>query len=156
MSTPSKSEYMLLFRGTDWHKGLSPEEIQQVVNQMKAWFDRLTAEGKAKAGKPLFHEGKIVSQKKGRSVIDGPFAESKEAIAGFFLLQVDSLDEAAEIATEFSALEYGATVEVRPVAPECMVGETAQQRSTRAHSGLTTVDYQSGRFPRRSGLDDLG
>ena len=131
MSTPTKSEFMLLFRGTEWHKGLSPEEIQQVVDQMKAWFDRLTAEGKAKAGKPLFHEGKIVSQKKGRSVVDGPFAESKEAIAGFFLLQVDSLDEAAEIAKEFPALEYGATVEVRPVAPECMVGETAQQRSAR-------------------------
>jgi len=131
MSTPTKSEYMLLFRGTEWHKGLSPEEIQQVVNQMKAWFDRLTAEGKARAGKPLFHEGKIVSQKKGRSVVDGPFAESKEAIAGFFLLQVDSLDEAAEIAKEFPALEYGATVEVRPVAPECMVAETAQQRSAR-------------------------
>jgi hypothetical protein len=83
MSTPTKSEYMLLFRGTGWHKGLSPEEIQQVVNQMKAWFDRLTAEGKARP-KPLFHEGKIVSQK-GLSVSDGPFAES-EAIGGFFYL----------------------------------------------------------------------
>jgi hypothetical protein len=131
MSTQSTAEYMLLFRGTHWHEGLSPEEIQKVVHQMKAWFDRLTAEGKAKAGKPLFHEGKIVSQKNGRSVVDGPFAESKEAIGGFFLLQVDSLHEAAEIAKEFPALAYGATVEVRPVAPECMVGETAQQRSAR-------------------------
>jgi hypothetical protein len=131
MSTSTKSEYMLLFRGTDWHKGLAPEEIQQVVNQMKAWFDRLTVEGKAKAGKPLFHEGKIVSQKRGRAVADGPFAESKEAIGGFFLLELGSLDEAAEIAKEFPGLEYGATVEVRPVAPECMVGETAQQRSAR-------------------------
>jgi hypothetical protein len=131
MSTPTKSEYMLLFRGTDWHKDLSPEEIQQVVNEMKAWFDRLTVEGKAKAGKPLFHEGKIVSQKRGRAVADGPFAESKEAIGGFFLLELGSLDEAAEIAKEFPGLEYGATVEVRPVAPECMVGETAQQRSAR-------------------------
>ena len=131
MRIPTKSEYMLLFRGTDWHKGLSPEQIQQVVNQMKAWFDRLTAEGKAKAGKPLFHEGKIVSQKRGRSVTDGPFAESKEAIGGFFLLEVGSLDEAAEIAKDFPSLEYGATVEVRPVAPECMLGETAQQRSAR-------------------------
>ena len=131
MGVPKKPEYMLLFRGTDWHEGLSSEKIQLVVNQMKAWFDRLTAEGKAKAGKPLFHEGKIVSQKKGRSVVDGPFAESKEAIAGFFLLQVDSLEEAAEIAKEFPALEYGATVEVRPVAPECMVGETTEQRSAR-------------------------
>ena len=76
MSAPAKSEYILLFRGTDWHKGLSPEEIQEVVKQMYAWLDRLTAEGKAKVGKPLFPEGKVVSQKKGRSVADGPFAES--------------------------------------------------------------------------------
>ena len=132
MSTPTKSEYMLLFRGTDWHKGLSPEKIQQVVNQMKAWFDRLTAEGKAKAGKPLFHEGKIVSQKGGRSVTDGPFAESKEAIGGFFLLEVESLDEAAEIAEDFPIFAircYGQGL--APVAPECMIGETAQQRNAR-------------------------
>src|SRR5262249_17767376 len=82
MSKATNSEYMLLFRGTDWHKGLSPEEMQEVVKQMYGWFDRLTAEGKAKAGRPLFPEGKIVSQKKGRSVADGPFAESKEAIGG--------------------------------------------------------------------------
>jgi hypothetical protein len=131
MGTQATSEYMLLFRGTDWHRELSPEETQQIVNRMKAWFDRLTAEGKAKSGKPLFHEGKIVSQKNGRSVVDGPFAESKEAIGGFFLLQVGSLDEAAEIAKEFPVLEFGASVEVRPVAPQCMLGETAQQRSAR-------------------------
>ena len=129
MSTQTKAEYMLLFRGTDWHKGLSPEEIQGVVNQMKAWFDRLTAEGKAKAGKPLFQEGKIVSQKKGRSVADGPFAETKEAIGGFFLLEVGSLDEAAEIAGDFPGLNYGATVEVRPVAPECMLAISSQEKS---------------------------
>jgi hypothetical protein len=115
----AKSEYLLLFRGTDWHKGLSAEEIQEVVKQMYAWLDRLTAEGKAKAGKPLFPEGKVVSQKKGRSVADGPFVESKEAIGGFFLLEVDSIDEAAEIAKDFPGLNYGASVEVRPVAPEC-------------------------------------
>ena len=119
MSPQKKSEYILLFRGTDWHKGLSPEEIQEVVKQMYAWLDRLAAEGKAKSGKPLFPEGKVVSQKKGRSIADGPFAESKEAIGGFFLLEVGSLDEAVEIAKDFPGLNYGATVEVRPVAPEC-------------------------------------
>ena len=131
MSTQSTSEYMLLFRGTDWHKGLSPEEIQGVVNQMMAWFNRLTAEGKCKDGKPLFQEGKIVSQKKGRQVADGPFAESKEAIAGFFLLEVGSLDEAAKIAKEYPALEYGATVEVRPVAPECSLNQAVAEKSAR-------------------------
>jgi hypothetical protein len=119
MATGIKSEYLLLFRGTDWHKGLSAEEIQEVVKQMYAWLDRLTAAGKAKAGKPLFPEGKVVSQKKGRSIADGPFAESKEAIGGFFLLEVESIDEAAEIAKDFPGLNYGASVEVRPVAPEC-------------------------------------
>ena len=39
MSTQTKSEYMLLFRGTDWYKGLSLEEIQEVVKQMYAWLD---------------------------------------------------------------------------------------------------------------------
>jgi hypothetical protein len=125
MSAPAKSEYILLFRGTDWHKGLSPEEIQEVVKQMYAWLDRLTAEGKAKVGKPLFPEGKVVSQKKGRSVADGPFAESKEAIGGFFLLEVGSLDEATEIAKNFPGLNYGASVEVRPVAPECPLALSA-------------------------------
>ena len=129
MSTQTKPEYMLLFRGTDWHKGLSPEEIQQVVTQMYAWFDRLAKEGKLKAGQPLEFEGKIVSQKKGRSVVDGPFAESKETIAGYFLLQVDSLDEAVEIAKDYPALNYGATVEVRPVAPECSVNQILRQKS---------------------------
>src|SRR5919106_3170360 len=129
MSTPSHSEYLLLFRGTDWHKGLSPEQIQQVVSQMMAWFERLTKEGIAKAGKPLFQEGKIVSQKKGRQVADGPFAESKEAIAGFFLLEVGSLEEAAEIAKNYPALEYGATVEVRPVAPECALAVSSKEKS---------------------------
>ena len=129
MSKQTTSQYMLLFRGTAWHKGLSPEEIQEVVKQMYAWLDRLTAEGKARAGKPLFPEGKIVSQK-GRSVADGPFAESKEAIAGFFLLEVSSLDEAAEIAKDFPGLRYGATVEVRPVAPECPLALSPSEKNS--------------------------
>src|SRR5688500_6120790 len=129
MSTQTTTECMLLFRGTAWHKGLSPEEIQEVVKQMYAWLDRLTAEGKAKAGKHLFPEGKIVSQRKGRAVADGPFAESKEAIAGFFLLEVSSLDEAAEIAKDFPGLNYGATVEVRPVAPECTLALSSQEKN---------------------------
>ena len=50
---------------------------------------------------------------------DGPFAESKEAIGGYFLLQADDLDEAVAVAKQCPALEYGSTVEVRPVAEEC-------------------------------------
>src|SRR5260370_31200949 len=79
------SEYLLLFRGNDWYKGLSPEEMQKISGQWMAWFERLTAQGKAVAGNPLEKEGKIVSGKNGRVVADGPFSESKEAIGGYFL-----------------------------------------------------------------------
>jgi hypothetical protein len=127
MSAPTtKSEYMLLFRGNDWHKGLSPEEMQKVAGQWMAWFNRLTEQGKAIAGNPLKGEGKLVSGNHGRVVADGPFAESKEAIGGYFLLQVKSLDEAVAIAKECPGLVHGAVVEVRPVAEECPVAEEAR------------------------------
>jgi hypothetical protein len=110
---------MLLFRGNEWQKGLSPEEMQTVASAWMKWFEGLLAEGKATAGSPLEHEGKIVSGKNGRVVADGPFAESKEAIGGYFLLQVNTLDEAVAIAQKCPGLPYGAKVEVRPVAEQC-------------------------------------
>ncbi len=109
--------YMLLIRGTHWRNGLSPEEIRKVMEHWTAWFDRLTFEGKAKAGQPLAHEGKIVSGKNGLTVADGPFIESKEAIAGYILLQVSDLKEALEIAKDCPGLEYGVSIEVRPTVP---------------------------------------
>ena len=111
---------MLLFRGTDLRKGLSLEELQKVSENWMAWFKRLTEQGKAVAGNPLEREGKIVSGKE-RSVSDGPFAESKEAIGGYFLLDVATMDEALAIARECPGLPYGIRVEVRPVAGECPV-----------------------------------
>ena len=122
----TKSEYMLLFRGNDWHKGLSPEEMQKVAGQWMAWFNRLTEQGKAVAGNPLKGEGKLVSGNHGRVVADGPFAESKEAIGGYFLLQVKSLEDAVAIAKECPGLDHGAVVEVRPVAEECPIAEEAR------------------------------
>jgi hypothetical protein len=125
MNTQTKlPHYMLLFRGNDWYKGLSPEEMQKVASQWMAWFERLTAQGKAIAGSPLEKEGKVVSGKNGRIVSDGPFAESKETVGGYFLLRVDTLDEATTIAQECPGLPFGIRVEVRPVAEVCpMAGE---------------------------------
>lgn len=117
MST--ENDYMLIFRGTDWHKGLSPEEMQNVANLWMAWFKRLTDQGIALAGNPLERSGKLVSGKGGRVVADGPFAESKEAIGGYFLLRVPTLEAATAIAKECPGLPYGIVVEVRPVAEQC-------------------------------------
>jgi hypothetical protein len=127
-------QFMLLFRGTDWSKGLSPEEMQQVAAQWMAWFERLTTQGKATAGNPLEPEGKLVSGRNGRVVADGPFAESKEAIGGYFLLRVDTLEEAIAIAQECPGLAYGAKIEVRPVAEQCPMAREALAEAQLAHA----------------------
>ena len=131
MSTTSttKSDYLLLFRGNMWDRGLSPEQLQKVVSDWFAWFERLKDEGKCTGGHPLEKEGKIVSGKQGRTVADGPFAESKEAVGGYFYLQVADIDEAIEIARQCPGLEYGAVVEVRPVAEICAVKQRAEELS---------------------------
>ena len=131
MSTSTeKSEYLLLFRGTNWDKDLSPEQRQKVVADWYAWFDRLKQEGRCTGGHPLEGEGKLVSGKKGRTVADGPFAESKEAIGGYFYLQVADENEAVEIARMCPGLEYGAVVEVRPVADMCVVRQRLEENRT--------------------------
>lgn len=109
---------MLLFVGLDWHKGLSPEQTQKVSEDWMAWFKLLNTEGKAVNGHPLGCEGKSVSGKN-RTVTDGPFAEAKEAIGGYFMLDVATMDEAVAIAQQCPGLPYGAKVEVRPVLSEC-------------------------------------
>ncbi len=121
------SDYLLLFRGTNWHKGLSPAEIQRVMTQWRAWFNNLEAAGKVKGGLPLMNEGKMVSGAEGRFVVDGPFAESKEAVGGYFLIAVADFDEAVAIARQCPALKHGATVEIRPVAEECHGMKIARQ-----------------------------
>jgi|SRR5579862_262407 len=129
MNTETKApQYMLLFRGNDWQKGLSPEEMQKIAGQWMAWFERLTAQGKVTAGSPLEKEGKVVSGKNGRAVSDGPFAESKEAVGGYFLLQVNNFDEAVAIAQQCPGLAYGVKVEVRPVAESCpLLSESSRE-----------------------------
>lgn len=98
-----------------------------MVTDWYAWFERLKQEGRCAGGHPLESQGKLVSGKKGRTVADGPFAESKEAIGGYFYLHVADEAEAVEIARQCPGLEYGAVVEVRPVAEMCSVRQRATE-----------------------------
>jgi hypothetical protein len=122
------SGYLLLFRGKDWDEGLSPEELQQAMGRVMGWFDGLAKSGKVKGGQPLARNGKIVSGKNGRMVADGPFAESKEVIGGYLLLDVDDFDEALKIAKSFPPLEYEISIEVRPVLAECPIFKRAREQ----------------------------
>jgi hypothetical protein len=132
MDTPtSKSDYILFFRGTDWDQRLSPEQFQKFVSDWANWFEHLKQEGRCTGGHPLRLEGKLVSGKNGHFVTDGPFAESKEALGGYFYLQVADMDEAVEIAKQCPGLEYGCVVEVRPVAERCADRRSGLEQTTR-------------------------
>jgi len=131
-SNAGTAEYLLLFRGTNWANGLSPEEMQIEAGKFMAWFERLKLEGKCKGGQPLQRQGRLVSGAGGRTVVDGPFAESKEAIGGYFAIEAADMDEAVEIAQGCPALARGMVVEVRPVAAECPDMEAA--RTELAHA----------------------
>ena len=117
METKS-SPYLLLFRnaGPETHQHLSPQQREQLTQQWNDWYEGLAAQGKVQHGHPLEYQGRVVSGARGELVVDGPYAEAKEAIGGYFFLTVASLDEATAIAKKCPGLPLGLTVEVRPIA----------------------------------------
>jgi hypothetical protein len=127
MNTQNQNGYMLLFRSDEWYEEVSNDELEKVITQNNAWIEGLTAQGKAKPGQALQRKGVTVSGKNGCIVSDGPFAESKEVIGGFLVLNVDTLEEAIAIAKSSPSLAYGTSIEVRPLAEECPLDVRARE-----------------------------
>jgi len=120
MSNDSTS-YLLIFRDTtpDVYGKMTADQRQRLMEQWNAWYDGLAAQGKVQHGHPLENSGRVVSGTRGERVMDGPYSEAKEAIGGYFLLTVDDLEEATEIAQRCPSLPHGMLVEVRPIAEAC-------------------------------------
>lgn len=127
---PAKPEYLLLIRGTQWDKSLSPEDLQNVMKRLSEWCDKLSSEGKLRGAQPLEERGKLITGKNGQTVTDGPFAESKEAVGGYFLLSVEDEAEAIALARSHPLLGLGLTVEVRPVADQCLLMQQMMESAT--------------------------
>lgn len=108
------SEYLVISRG-QWDEDKSPEEIQRAIDAFYVWHDQLVREGKMKSGQRLAKETMLVSK---LGVIDGPFAETKEVIGGYWHFLAGSLEEAAALAAQNPCLACGLTYEVRPIEPE--------------------------------------
>ena len=137
MNTENHNGYMLLYRSDEWYNKLSQAELRKLMNQNKAWIESLTAQGKAKPGRALERRGAIVSGSNGKFITDGPFTESKEAIAGYLVLDVGTIDEAISIAQSSPGLAYGGSIEVRPVADECPLD--VRERELAREEQLATV-----------------
>lgn len=117
--TPTKTaSFLILFRnaGEESHRHLTPDERLQLTRKWNDWYEQLAAQGKVKHGSPLELGGRVVSGARGERIVDGPYAEAKEAVGGYLFLTVADLDEATAIAQQCPGLPIGLTVEVRPVA----------------------------------------
>jgi hypothetical protein len=133
-------EYILLFRGAHWDRGLSTDELQHAMDKMMAWFEGLNERGKIKGAQPLGGQGRVISGTDGQFVVDGPFTETKEAVGGYLVLQAGSFDEALEIARANPALPYGVSVEVRPILAECPIFARHPELVRRAKGGATRAE----------------
>lgn len=110
-------EFMLLIRSQENDfKSLSPEQQQQHMQKVMAYMGGLMKSGKLKSAQPLDLSGVIISGPKGK-IKDGPYNESKEVIAGYFIIQAKDMDEAIQIANGNPILEdiVSSRIEVRPI-----------------------------------------
>jgi hypothetical protein len=128
MSESRKNSYLLLSHTDEWYKRLTHAELQKLIAANKAWVGQLMAEGKARPGVALAREGATVSAKNKPVVVDGPFAESKEAIGGTLLLDVTTMEEAIAIAQACPSLRYNSTIEIRPISNECPLEACARAK----------------------------
>ena len=113
------AQFMLLMRGGAMeYLAYSPEEIQQAIEKYEAWARRLIQQGHLRGGDKLRDDGgRLVREVSGQVVVDGPFAETKETIGGYYLVDVPGYDEAVEIARTCPILAAGGSVEVREIEP---------------------------------------
>lgn len=108
------NEFLLIFRRdfTTKESQPSPEQLQASIKPWQDWLGGIAAQDKL--ARPLQRwdaEGKVVKQNK--SVINGPYAEIKEAIGGLIIIKAADYDEASEIAKGCPILQLGGNVEIR-------------------------------------------
>ncbi|HVU34700.1 MAG TPA: YciI family protein [Opitutaceae bacterium] len=94
-----------------------PEELQKIMVRFQTWMDGMMAKGMVVGTNGLDVTGKVLRGRRGASITDGPFAETKEIVGGYVLITAASLDEAVEAARDCPGLDYAMAVEVRPVRP---------------------------------------
>jgi hypothetical protein len=107
------SQFIYLYRGGE--REASPERMQQVMQKWMSWLKELTDKGHMKdPGQPLERAGKLVKGKQ-KLVTDGPFAEAKDVIGGYTVVEARDLDQAVQLSKGCPIFEGDGAVEVRPV-----------------------------------------
>jgi hypothetical protein len=124
--------YMFLIVGYGWDEGMPPTDSAKALDAMMAWVHGLLEQGVATFSSPLARMGKIVSGNNGGSITDGPFAEAKEVVGGYIVVNAPDLDAAAAIASGCPLLKHGVTLDVREMVHECSISRRLREEAERA------------------------
>jgi len=97
--------------------GYSAEEMQRIVERYTAWATRLAESGRHAGGSKLTDDGgQWLTRNEDRiSCKDAPYAEAKEVIGGYFLIDVNDAAEARQVAEDCPHLDFGGRIELRLV-----------------------------------------
>ena len=97
--------------------GRAHDEMMRIIAEYGAWAGKMRDEGRFVGGEKLDDDaGKVLRPKGGKIVVtDGPYAESKEVVGGYFAIKARDYAEACEIAKACPHLKYGGRIEVRQV-----------------------------------------
>jgi hypothetical protein len=111
-------QYMLLIYGNEAENAARPaEESKRIYGAYGAFTKGIVESGHFKAGDALqsASTATTVRVRGGKQVVtDGPFAETREQLGGYYLVEAKDLDEAVAIAARIPGAEHG-SIEVRPV-----------------------------------------
>ena len=108
------SDYLYLYRGGQQRPGGSPEQMQTQMQRWMTWLKELSDKGHVKdMGHPLEPSGKLVKAHK--AITDGPFAEAKDLIGGYTLVQANDLAQAVDLTSGCPIFDAGGAVEVRAI-----------------------------------------
>ncbi len=112
--------YLLLIYSTEAPEGPPPEQAQRIFDEHTKVMADAKQKGVFRAAEPLAHVATATTVRKenGKAVVvDGPFAETKEWLAGFYMLDCENLDEAIEWAKRIPTACLGGEgcVEIRPL-----------------------------------------
>jgi hypothetical protein len=105
-------KFMLIFHG-GIKQDASPADLEANMGKWMAWIEQLNKDGRYVAGEPLLPGGKLVTGNK--TITDGPYTEGKELVGGYFIINANDIEEAAEISRSYPDFQYGGTVQVRQV-----------------------------------------
>ncbi|NOS56781.1 MAG: hypothetical protein HOP37_11065 [Cyclobacteriaceae bacterium] len=109
-------KFMLIFHGgSDVAPEMkSPEAMQNHMQKWFAWIEKLQKEGRYESGEALLPHGKFVSGPN-KLVTDGPFAESKELVGGYFIVLAKDIEDAVKLTHDYPDFVFNGKVQVRPI-----------------------------------------